>query len=300
MKGIISIAEGSVSRTAFYSEHRDNCCSTQLSEVLGHCRVKDIFWGYSSHFLYNFMFLYTLNAHSRCVFMLLTDFITAPHLCSLAFRACRTTAVEDFFKKSEQVIPCLVLTHVLRESGAGPDRGFAGRAGKEVHERWRAMLRSGSVAVAPDLAGTGLRLVWAPGCGEQAPSRGCRGCLAPWPRAGRRGCRRVPWGARLLGRGRPSQRGKAWRPLASPRAWAAAPKEPLPRGHSDRALVPPGRAGVTPGQRTPCLSEGRSAPAWGLAKQGCGTKGNPFPRGCDGVTPVQSGSTNTRGKPSDN
>lgn len=43
LKGIISSTEGEVSRTAFHSVRLNDCCFTQLPEVLGHCCVKDIF-----------------------------------------------------------------------------------------------------------------------------------------------------------------------------------------------------------------------------------------------------------------
>lgn len=71
LKGIISSTDGEVSRTAFHSVRLNDCCFTQLPEVLGHCCVKDIF---CSHFPYNFMFLYVLNAYLFCIFILLTDF----------------------------------------------------------------------------------------------------------------------------------------------------------------------------------------------------------------------------------
>lgn len=74
LKGIISSTEGEVSRTAFHSVCMNDCCFTQLPEVLGHCCVKDIFCRYCSHFLYNFMFLCVLNAYLFCIFILLTDF----------------------------------------------------------------------------------------------------------------------------------------------------------------------------------------------------------------------------------
>lgn len=92
LKGIISSTEGEVSRTAFHSVCMNDCCFTQLPEVLGHCCVKDIFCRYCSHFLYNFMFLCVLNAYLFCIFILLTDFrssLTSGHciFVSLSFHS---------------------------------------------------------------------------------------------------------------------------------------------------------------------------------------------------------------------
>lgn len=44
LKGIMSKAERCVSRAVFYSVRKDSYCTTQLSEVLGHCHIRDIFW----------------------------------------------------------------------------------------------------------------------------------------------------------------------------------------------------------------------------------------------------------------
>lgn len=111
---------------------------------------------------------------------------------------------------------------------------------------------------------------------------------------------RPPWGGSWLwGQAlavpcgvRSSQRGKAWKPLASPCAQAAVPKKPLPRGHNDRALVAPWEGWGDPRASDTVPSGVAEVPQSGVLPY----KGNPFPRGDDGVTPAQYGSTDTRGE----
>lgn len=60
------------------------------------------------------------------------------------------------------------------------------------------------------------------------------------------------------------QRGKAWKPLASPCAWAAVPKKPLPRRHSDQVLVTPQESwGDPPGSGHCAFLEGLKCPRVG-------------------------------------
>lgn len=144
--------------------------------------------------------------------------------------------------------------------------------------------------LAPGLCASTSGAPGAPSLPGQQPGRG-----GPWARP--------PWGGSWLwGQAlavpcgvRSSQRGKAWKPLASPCARAAVPKKPLPRGHNDRALVAPWEGWGDPRAPDTVPSGAAEVPQSGVLPY----KGNPFPRGDDGVTPAQYGSTDTRGEPSD-